>query len=75
MLLESSRIKAEQLLKQRKEFGRISHAILAETLDRILLAYERGQIDESRLDFALKVWYRKMEEATKRTLDGGGSAS
>ena len=39
------------------------HAYLAEQLDRALMFFERGRLDEGELDKVLEIWYNKVEEA------------
>jgi hypothetical protein len=61
-LHEAQLRKGNQRLAQLKHRPLAEHAYLAETLDRILLAYEKGQIDDERLDKALEIWYTRTKE-------------
>jgi len=50
------------LRKLREILQMEEYALLGETLDRILLAYNRGQIDEEKLERAMGKWKEKLEE-------------
>jgi len=59
---------------------RAQHAYLGEQLDRALLYFERGHLDEKELDNVLSIWYNKVKEAVNGSdprrapgigLDGG----
>jgi len=54
---------AERLLvsyRERLGMQRFHH--MGELLDKIKLAYQRDQIDESKLDLAMVGWYNRLEE-------------
>jgi len=54
--------KAEKKLAARDRLGLERRHYLGELLDKISLAYQRGQIDESKLDKAIGGWYNRLEE-------------
>ena len=69
-----------RLLAARGAIGREQHAYLGEQLDRALLFFERGRLNEEELDKVLEIWYNKVKEGCngsdpRRTpgigLDGG----
>lgn len=71
MGIETTRAKAEKVLRSHKEgMERLPHAKLGETLDRIMLAYRRGQIDNLKLDKAMKVWYNRVTEEDVDVVSG-----
>jgi len=48
----------------KSEVPRRHHAYLAEQLDRAMLFFERGHLDEEKLDNTLLIWYNKVEEVS-----------
>jgi len=60
--IAQTRNKAEQELVGARCLGRKKHALLGEVLDRILLDYERGKLDDERLDNLMEKWYNKVRE-------------
>lgn len=59
--LTKERLKAEEVLKGKKDLGRKEHASLGELLDKIMFAYERGQLDSDRFFRALNNWYGRLD--------------
>lgn len=64
VLLLRTRTRAEKLLGEHRELGILKHASLGELLDKIVYAFERGQVNEDQLDRAVRKWYSKVEEVT-----------
>lgn len=66
--IAKERRKGEARLKEiRATSTRETHAYLGEQLDRILLFFERGHLDEKILDTELIAWYNDIEETHART--------
>jgi len=61
------RVRGESLLKELRhpKLDLQIHAWLGEQLDRLLLFFERGHLDETGLDNGLGLWYNKVQEATR----------
>lgn len=62
MSLARARAKAERRLEKLRPKGLKIHAQYGELLDKVLLAYERGQIEKLKFDKALKIWYNKVDQ-------------
>lgn len=79
MLLDTERMKAESVLKQEKDLGQKLHAAAGETVDRITMAYERGQLTDVKFLSALQVWYKRVREnpdgfVNRRITENGADA-
>jgi DNA primase len=62
ILLARSRRAGERHLQTLRHLPRREHAKKGETLDRILLAYERGQVTDARLVRLMSAWIEVIKE-------------
>lgn len=60
MLYAVEKARCESLLEEAKTLPMKEHAKLCEMVDKIFLAYERGQLDDLGLDKLLPMWYNKV---------------